>query len=96
MRPEKEIDHIERERIFAGPVEAVCNPAIIAHCLDPYYDHPKGCPNWDMKDGCPPNIRFFPNVYSNVFETCANAGIILEKTPTNFVHKVVLIANLIK
>ena len=64
MRPEKEIDHIERERIFAGPVEAVCDPSIIAHCKDPYSDHPKGCPNWGCKEGCPPGVRYFPSVYS--------------------------------
>ena len=165
MRPEKEIDHIERERIFAGPVEAICDPAMIAHCRDPYHDHPKGCPKWgSTKDGCPPHVRYFPQVYSpevyiatvkfnfadylnlrrrkhpnwteralrnlrhwqdhvrselrhflfdylsvhpeidgeivfnpeamgvNLFETCAQADIILEKTPTYFVHKVVLIA----
>lgn len=64
MRIEKEIDHIERERIFAGPVEAVCDPRMIAHCRDPYPDHPKGCPNWGCKEGCPPHVRYFPRVYS--------------------------------
>jgi len=64
MRLEKEIDHIERERIFAGPVEAVCDPRMLAHCLDPHPRHPKGCPNWGKNDDCPPNVRFFPNVYS--------------------------------
>lgn len=168
MRPEKEIDHIERERIFTGPVEAVCDPKMIAHCRDKYPRHPKGCPNWGEKIGCPPKVRFFPNVYSkevyiaavkfnfadylslrrrdhpnwtdralrnplywqghvnseleqlmfkhlsthpeitgeivlspeamgvNLFETCAKAGIYLEKTPTHFAYKVALIANLIK
>lgn len=165
MRIEKEIDHIERERLFVGPVEAICDPKMIAHCRDKYPNHSKGCPKWGCtEDGCPPNVRFFPNVYSkevyiaavkfnfadylalyrrkhsnwtdralrnplywqshvrsdlrqflfeylnthpeidgeivfnpeamgvNVFETCAQADIILEKTPTFFVHKVVLIA----
>jgi predicted metal-binding protein len=168
MSPEKLISQIERERIFAGPVEAVCDPTMTAHCLDKYPNHSKGCPNWDQKEGCPPNIRYFPNVYStnvyiaavrfnfaeyltyrreshpdwtdralknplywqghvrhelnellfdylsdhpeidgeivfnpeamgvNLFETCAKAGIHLEKTPTNFVYKVALVANLIK
>lgn len=64
MSPEKEISHIERERLFLGPVEAVCDPQMIAHCLDPYHDHAKGCPNWGHKKGCPPNVRHFSKVYS--------------------------------
>ena len=65
MSPEKkEIDFIERERIFVGPVEAVCDPGMITHCLDKYPGHPHGCPNWGCKDGCPPNVRYFPRVYS--------------------------------
>ena len=64
MSPEKEIDHIEREKIFAGPVQVDCDSSMIGHCLDPYPRHPKGCPNWGKKEGCPPNIRYFPNVYS--------------------------------
>ncbi len=64
MSPEKEIDHIEREKIFIGPVEVDCDPSMIAHCLDPYPRHPHGCPNWGKKEGCPPHVRFFPHVYS--------------------------------
>jgi predicted metal-binding protein len=28
-------------------------------CVKPYYNHKKGCPNFNKKDGCPPNIGFF-------------------------------------
>ena len=64
MKVETEISHIEREKFFSGPVEAVCDPRMRAHCLDPYHDHPKGCPNWSHKQGCPPNIPYFPDIYS--------------------------------
>ena len=64
MSIEKEIDHIERTGLFLGPVEAVCDPRMKAHCLDPYYKHPKGCPNWNYKEGCPPHVPYFPKVYS--------------------------------
>jgi len=64
MSPEKEISHIERDRLFLGPVEAVCDPHIIKHCLDKYENHPKGCPNWGHKEGCPPNVRHFSRVYA--------------------------------
>lgn len=164
MRVESEINHIERTRIFSGPVEVVCDPHIKAHCLDPYQNHPKGCPNWNHKEGCPPHAPYFPDIYLknvyiaaikfnfadylsrkkeihpswtdralrnplywqghvrselnhfleeelskkrdllgeivynpealgvDLFKTCEKAGIILEHTPTNFVYKMVLIA----
>ena len=40
-------------------------------CTEPYYNHPKGCPNYNKKVGCPPhtpvieNLLFF--VWSNTF-----------------------------
>jgi predicted metal-binding protein len=61
---ETEISLIERDKIIIGPVEAVCDPRMKAHCLDPYYKHPKGCPNWNYKKGCPPHIPYFPDIYS--------------------------------
>jgi predicted metal-binding protein len=64
MTVEKEISRIEREQFFLGPVDAVCDHRIKAHCLDPYYKHPKGCPNWGVKIGCPPEAPFFSDVYS--------------------------------
>lgn len=164
MKVEKEIDHIEREGLFLGPVSVVCDKRMRAHCLDPYYKHPNGCPNWNYKEGCPPHVKYFPDIYLpevfvatirfnfaeylsgrkethpdwsdkalrnprhwqghvrselhhflaeellhrpemtgdvifnpeamgvNVFETCANAGLQLEHTPTNYVYNVALIA----
>jgi len=32
-------------------------------CIRPYHNHPKGCPNFGKKDGCPPNIPMFDQVY---------------------------------
>jgi len=165
MSKENEINLINREKIFTGLVTAVCDRRLIAQCRAPYYKHPEGCPNWAHKNGCPPNIPYFPNIYSdqvyiaavrfdfesflssrrevhpdwteralrnprhwqghvrselrhflfdeltknelldgeilfnpeamgvNVFATCENAGIILEKYPERFVYSVALIAN---
>lgn len=64
MRVESEINYIEKNRIFTGPVEVVCDPQMKAHCLDPYQNHPKGCPNWNHKEGCPPHVPYFPDIYS--------------------------------
>ena len=32
-------------------------------CIRAYHNHPKGCPNFGKKDGCPPNIPMFDQVY---------------------------------
>jgi len=32
-------------------------------CIKPYHNHPKGCSNFGKKDGCPPNIPMFDQVY---------------------------------
>ncbi|HSV94438.1 MAG TPA: hypothetical protein VLH94_00470 [Spirochaetia bacterium] len=64
MSVETEISHIERSRILIGPVEAICDSRMKAHCLDPYYKHSKGCPNWNYKKGCPPHVPYFPDTYS--------------------------------
>jgi predicted metal-binding protein len=31
-------------------------------CREPYPGHPKGCPNWNKKAGCPPQAPFLYNV----------------------------------
>lgn len=32
-------------------------------CVKPYHNHKKGCPNFNKKDGCPPNVGFFDKMY---------------------------------
>lgn len=32
-------------------------------CLKPYHGHKKGCPNFNHKLGCPPNVGFFDKMY---------------------------------
>ena len=32
-------------------------------CRFPYPDHPKGCPNWNKKDICPPKVKHVPDVF---------------------------------
>lgn len=45
------------------------NPKIIVYdteiqclCTRPFYKHPRGCPNYNKKDGCPPNQLLINNV----------------------------------
>lgn len=32
-------------------------------CVNPYPGHPKGCPNFDKKKGCPPGAALYDQVY---------------------------------
>ena len=32
-------------------------------CAKPYYNHPKGCPNYGKKDTCPPNSPFWGEIF---------------------------------
>ena len=42
---------------FYVQVETVANPNIVGLCLQPYHNHPKGCPNWGKKKSCPPEAK---------------------------------------
>lgn len=35
----------------------VLDPSVRQLCLRKYYNHPKGCPNFGKKEGCPPNCK---------------------------------------
>lgn len=34
-----------------------CSKEIQKLCTNPYYKHPKGCPNYGKKEGCPPKAK---------------------------------------
>ena len=38
-------------------VDPVIDMRVIALCRRPYPNHPKGCPNWEKKKGCPPDTK---------------------------------------
>jgi len=38
-------------------VQPVIQLSVRGLCTKPYQGHPRGCPNWDKKDGCPPQAR---------------------------------------
>lgn len=44
-------------------VDPVIDRRITNLCKRPYYNHPKGCPNYNKKDGCPPNSQLYNEVY---------------------------------
>lgn len=32
-------------------------------CLYPYYGHPKGCPNWNKSEKCPPKVDYIDKIF---------------------------------
>ncbi len=44
-------------------VEPIIHKEIMNLCQRPYPNHPKGCPNFGRKEGCPPNMPFFDAEY---------------------------------
>ena len=39
------------------------DPAFRDLCRKPYYNHPRGCPNYGKKKGCPPQQKLFFDVF---------------------------------
>ena len=84
-----QLQDIERERLFLGPVKAICDPQMPNLCCKPYPGHKKGCPNFNKKAGCPPNVIYFPDYYEeNVhiitvrFDFDAYLSMMRERHPT--------------
>ena len=44
-------------------VNPVINYSVRGLCTKSYYNHKKGCPNFNKKDGCPPQAMFFDKYY---------------------------------
>lgn len=42
---------------FVYPVQPVLDASVRTLCRRPYPGHPRGCPNWAKKDGCPPKVK---------------------------------------
>lgn len=68
----------------------VLNASVRSICKRPYPRHPKGCPNWNKKAGCPPQARLFQNEYDvnreivavwNVFDLFGHVRRLHEKHP---------------
>jgi len=40
----------------------VYDKKILNLCRVPFYNHSKGCPNWNKKEGCPPNVLLIDKI----------------------------------
>lgn len=49
--------------MFLIEVHPVMNRKVRRICRQPYPNHPKGCPNFGAKEGCPPQALIFDKVY---------------------------------
>ncbi len=64
-----------REKVELADLEkkfyVIENAQIVTHdistanrlCVQPYYNHKRGCPNFGKKEGCPPNLRHISEEY---------------------------------
>jgi predicted metal-binding protein len=44
-------------------VVPVIDPSVRGLCTKPYEGHPRGCPNFKHKEGCPPRVPLFFNYF---------------------------------
>ena len=45
-----------------GQVKIVLDPKVRELCCRPYYNHPKGCPNYNKRSSCPPKAPLLNEV----------------------------------
>jgi len=69
---------MNKELIFQ--VNPIIDYSVRGLCIKPYYNHPKGCPNFNKKQGCPPNAKYFDKVYDLTKPVCAICNIFDIKT----------------
>ncbi|KKS02979.1 MAG: hypothetical protein UU64_C0004G0038 [candidate division WWE3 bacterium GW2011_GWF2_41_45] len=61
-----DINAVEKEAVFRGPVTVVYQPRIVRPlCASAYYKHAKGCPNLRIKPGCPPHAALFLDIFES-------------------------------
>ena len=79
-----------KPNIIIKQVIPVIDYKVRALCIKPYPNHPKGCPNFGKKEGCPPKAKKFEDVFDitkpiyaivNVFDLKSHADKMKEKHP---------------
>lgn len=79
-----------KPNIIVKQVIPVIDCKVRALCIKPYPNHPKGCPNFGKKEGCPPKAKKFEDVFDttkpiyaivNVFDLKSHADKMKEKHP---------------
>ena len=51
------------------PSTVVCERLVQGYCKLPYPGHPQGCPNFANKDGCPPAIGLWRDIFEPIART---------------------------
>lgn len=58
------IEQIDKSFNLSDEVSVSMKPrGFNAWCTLPYYKHPQGCPNFGVKEKCPPNAPYFLDVF---------------------------------
>lgn len=61
----KLLDQVEMGDVITPSVAIVIDPKAKGYCKLSYYQHPHGCPNFGIKDGCPPGTPDFSDLYES-------------------------------
>lgn len=54
----------EEEKIIIHEIVPIIEHKIRGLCSKPYYNHPKGCPQFGKGDRCPPNVLLFDKIFN--------------------------------
>ncbi len=70
------------EVIVFTVTEITIDKRVQEYCKLPYPAHPKGCPNWNKKEGCPPNAKLLNEIIEPPF-----IGVAVKFNLENWVEK---------
>ncbi len=65
------LEKVEKVSLLGDLVPVDYDPMVRALCRRPYYQHPKGCPNFGKRPDCPPMAPLFLNVCQPLVYTAA-------------------------
>lgn len=75
---------------FIKQINPVIDLKVRGLCKTPYFSHPKGCPNFGLKESCPPLIKLYNQIYDvtkpvyviyNTFDLASHVEKLRQKHP---------------
>lgn len=63
-KPNSNVVAYPKPMVFkARIVKPVYRPSVRDLCTKRYHNHPKGCPNFNKRADCPPNVKLLPEIF---------------------------------
>lgn len=57
-------DPLKHFQLHGSTIQQYVSPGVFKFCQMPYPNHPKGCPNYNHKAGCPPKTQLLNTAHS--------------------------------